>query len=193
MENITIEVLNEDEIETCRDLCNELMAFQKSKAILSPKSFDEMNFDTRMKRSYEGALHKQVVVVKDKGVAVGYVFSTIDMVDESARNAFPGWAPKGDGNCQTIGFYPNWVKLPQKIGCLSNLYLREPYKGLGLGGKLTDIAMKWLASFSDCTLSFVFISNGNDKALEFYKQKGFVYSHEVFNGFIKAAYIGTNL
>ena len=52
MENITVEIVQDGNIEQCRALCDELMAFQKSQATLSPESFDFMNFDTRMKKGH---------------------------------------------------------------------------------------------------------------------------------------------
>ncbi len=186
MSDIKFEIINDGNIEVCRDLCNELMAFQKSKATISPELFDMMNFDTRMKVSFNGAFRSQVIVAKDGDEVIGYVFSTIDDVPVEARGAFPAWAPKSEG---AIGFYPDWVELPQKIGCLSNIYIREEYKGKGIGTKLCDMAVEWLGSFSDSKLTFVFISNGNNKALDFYKSKGFTYSHKVFGGFIEACFI----
>lgn len=186
MLNLIFETIRDDNIELCRELCDELMSFQKSKATISPEAFDGMNFDTRMKKSYEGALRKHVVVVKDGAEPVAYVFSAIDEESEASRNYFPDWAPGGENY---MGFYPEWVRLPQKIGCLNNLYIRDKYRGLGIGAKLCDMSMEWLNSFSDCDLSFVYISNGNDEAYNFYIRKGFKYSHEVFGGFIKAAYM----
>lgn len=186
MENITIEVVKDRNLEQCRDLCNELMAFQKSKATIAPESFDTMNFDTRMKKSYENALDKQVIVVKDNGVPVGYVFSTIDKI-ENSKSSIPNWAPVEDRE-NTKGFYPDWEDLPNKVGCLNNLYLREDYQGMGLGSKLFQMSMEWLESFSDVDLVFIFVSNGNDEALKFYLDRGFTFSHDVFGGFIKAVY-----
>ena len=185
MQNITFETVRDGNIEQCRDLCNELMAFQQSQAVLFKESFNSMNFDTRMKRSFAGALRSQVVVLKDDGVPVGYVFSTIDEVTQADKEGRPDWAPVSENS---IGFYPDWVGVPQKIGCLSNLYLREPYRKSGLGAKLFQMTMEWLESFDDVDLTFVFISNGNDNALKFYQKNGFTYSHEVFGGFIHAAY-----
>jgi hypothetical protein len=49
------EIITDEEIEYCRDLCNELMAFQKSKAHITPELFDHMNFDTRMIPSINSA------------------------------------------------------------------------------------------------------------------------------------------
>ena len=184
--NITIEVVKDGNIEQCRDLCNELMAFQKSQAFMAKEAFDGMNFDTRMKASYEGALASQVIVAKDGNTPVGYVFSTIDEV-EGVDGPFPAWAPKGNGG-KVRGFYPDWDNLPKKAGCLNNLYFRNEYRGLGLGTRMLDMAVEWLESFPDVDLSFVYISNGNDAALKFYLDHGFTYSHEVFGGFIKAAY-----
>ncbi len=185
MPEIVLKVLPTENIEICRDLCNELMAFQKSKAILHPEAFAGMNFDTRMKRSCEAALRSHIVVAYDGEQPIGYVFSTIDEVTDEHLGYFPDWAPKGEG---FLGFYPDWVKTPQKIGCLSNLYLRDGYKGQGVGGKLFASTMEWLGSFADSDLAFVYISNGNNNAYDFYTNKGFVYSHDVFGGFIKAAY-----
>lgn len=185
MRNLTIETIQDGNIGQCRKLCNELMAFQKSKAHIHPEAFDSMNFDTRMKKSHESALRSQTIIVKDNGIPMGYVFSTIDNVAPTDRMAIPNWAP----TCEAyVGFYPDWVELPKKIGCLSNLYLRDECRGLGLGTKLFNMAMEWLESFYDTDLTFVYISNGNDAALKFYLDHGFTYSHDVFDGFIIAAY-----
>ncbi len=186
MADLTIEVVKDGNIEQCRELCNELMAFQKSKAFMAPEVFDLMNFDTRMKSSFEEALVSQTIVAKDKGVPIGYVFSTIEQV-EGVDGPFPDWAPKGNGE-MIRGFYPDWPDLPEKAGCLSNLYFRDGYRGLGLGTKMLGMAMEWLESFPDVDLTFVYISNGNDAALKFYLDHGFTYSHEVLGGFIRAAY-----
>lgn len=46
--NLNYEILPDDKIGYCRDICNELMAFQKSKSTIRPELFDSMNFETRM-------------------------------------------------------------------------------------------------------------------------------------------------
>jgi hypothetical protein len=46
--NLNYETIPDEKIECCRDICNELMVFQKSKAYITPELFDNMNFDTRM-------------------------------------------------------------------------------------------------------------------------------------------------
>ncbi len=182
-DGIRFEVITDQNIEICRDLCNELMAFQKSMVLIHPECFDPMNFDTRMKKSYQEAFRKHVVVAWDKETPIGYVFSSIDQITEAAKSSFPNWAPK-DG----LGFYPDWLSVPQNIGCLNNLYLKEGYRNSGLGKKLFDISMEWLEGFEDTNTTFVFISNGNDAALSFYLKNGFTESHQVFGGFITSAY-----
>ena len=75
--NITYDILPEEEVECCRDICNELMVFQKSKAYITPELFNTMNFETRMIPSIKKALHNYIVVVKDDDQVVGYVYSNI--------------------------------------------------------------------------------------------------------------------
>lgn len=75
--DLKYEIIQHEEIEQCRDLCNELMTFQKSKANLSPELFDNMNFDTRMVPSIKNALHNFIVGVKDGEKMVAYVYSNI--------------------------------------------------------------------------------------------------------------------
>ena len=115
MRNITVEVMKDEDLGQCEDLCNELMALQKSKSRLHPECFDGMNFHTRMEKSYINAFRKQVLIAREGQTPIGYVFSTVDKIVEEYRSALPDWAPKGENH---IGFFPEWVKLPQYIGCL---------------------------------------------------------------------------
>jgi predicted FMN-binding regulatory protein PaiB len=75
--NLNYEVIPDEKIECCRDICNELMVFQKSKAYIKPELFDNMNFDTRMIPSLKNAINNYTVVVKDDEKIVGYVYSNI--------------------------------------------------------------------------------------------------------------------
>jgi hypothetical protein len=70
--NIKYEVIADDKAEYCRELCNELMVFQKSKTKIKPELFDSMNFDTRMIPSLKSAIYNQIVVAKDDDKIVGY-------------------------------------------------------------------------------------------------------------------------
>lgn len=110
-------------------------------------------------------------------------FSTID--DKDAKdNVIPEWALVPEGE-KVQGFYPDWLK-PQKIGIVSNLYIRPEYHGTGLGKSLFKMAMEWMESNDDINLIYIYVSNGNESALSFYLKQGFTFSHDVFGGFIHA-------
>lgn len=168
--NLTYEVIDEDQIEMCRDLCNELMTFQKSKAHIKPELFDSMNFDTRMIPSIKNALHNYIVVVRDEDKIVGYVYSNI--------------SPKEAYSNDFATFFDLSSVHKKYVGCLSQFYIRDGYRKYGVGSKLFNLSMKWLKQFEDVEDYFIFVSNGNEDALNFYKQKGFAVSHTILDEFI---------
>ncbi|GAA0725073.1 hypothetical protein GCM10008905_19820 [Clostridium malenominatum] len=168
--NIKYEIIPNEKFEYCRDLCNELMVFQKSKAQIKPELFNSMNFDTRMIPSMKGALHNYIVVVRDEDKIVGYVYSNI--------------SPKATYSNNFATFFDLSSVTKDNVGCLSQFYLKEDYRGKGIGSVLFDMSMKWLNSFDDVEDYFIFVSNGNDNALKFYTGKEFVFSHKILDGFI---------
>jgi ribosomal protein S18 acetylase RimI-like enzyme len=168
--NLTYEVIPEENIECCKDLCNELMTFQKSKAYIKPEMFDNMNFETRMVPSVNKATHNYIVVVKDDDKIVAYVYSNI--------------SPKETYSNEFATFFDLSTVYQKNVGCLSQFYIKEEYRQYGIGSKLFNLSMNWLNQFEDVEDYFIFVSNGNDDALEFYKRKGFTVSHEILDGFI---------
>lgn len=74
---IHYEVLPEDNILCLRDLCNNLMAFQKSKATIHPEFFDNMSFETRLLPAVKSTKENYIVVAKDNDDIVGYAYSKI--------------------------------------------------------------------------------------------------------------------
>jgi GNAT superfamily N-acetyltransferase len=168
--NLTYEVISDEKMEDCRELCNELMAFQKSKAYITPELFDNMNYDTRMVPSIKSALHNYIVVVKDEDKIVGYVYSNI--------------SPKEIYSNDFATFFDLSSVRSQNVGCLSNFFIRAEYRQYGVGSKLFKMSLEWLKTFDDVEDYFIFVSNGNDDALEFYQRKGFSVSHEILDGFI---------
>lgn len=168
--NFKYEIISEAEIECCRELCNELMIFQNSKAHIQPELFDNMNFDTRMIPSVKKALHNYIVVVKDENQIVGYVYSNI--------------SPKETYSNEFATFFDLSSVTRENVGCLSQFYIREGYRQYGIGSKLFTMSMEWLQQFDEIEDYFIFVSNGNDDALEFYKRKGFSISHDILDGFI---------
>ncbi|WP_163100411.1 GNAT family N-acetyltransferase [Peribacillus alkalitolerans] len=168
--NLKYEVISEENIECCRDVCNELMAFQKSKSCIKPELFDNMNFETRMIPSIEKAAHNYIVVVKDEEKIVGYVYSNI--------------SPKETYSNEFATFFDLSSVSRNNVGCLSQFYIKEEYRQYGVGSKLFNMSMEWLKQFDEVEDYFIYVSNGNDDALEFYKRKGFFVSHDILDGFI---------
>jgi GNAT superfamily N-acetyltransferase len=168
--NINYEIIPNEKIEYCRELCNELMAFQKSLAQIKPELFDGMNFDTRMIPSIKSAIHNHIVVAKDEAKPVGYVYSNI--------------SPKETYSNDFATFFDLSSVSRDNVGCLSQFYIEDEYRQKGIGSVLFDMSMEWLNQFDDVEDYFIFVSNGNHDALEFYKRKEFVFSHEILDGFI---------
>jgi ribosomal protein S18 acetylase RimI-like enzyme len=167
---LTYEIITDHQIEYCRDLCNELMVFQKSKAYIKPELFDIMNFDTRMVPSINNALDNYIVVVKADNQIVGYVYSNI--------------SPKEAYSNDFATFFGLSSVRKDNVGCLSQFYIKEAYRQYGVGSKLFNMSMDWLKQFDEVEDYFIFVSNGNDDALDYYKRKGFSVSHDILDGFI---------
>lgn len=159
-----------EKADCCRELCNELMVFQKSKAQIKPELFDNMNFDTRMVPSMKRAIYNHIVVAKDDDEEIGYAYSNI--------------SPKEVYTNDFATFFDFSSVKGNNVGCLSNFYIKKQYRKHGIGSVLFDMSMKWLNQFDDVDDRFIFVSNGNDHALEFYKRKGYIVSHKILDGFI---------
>jgi len=168
--NIQYEVLPVDNIIVIKNLCNELMAYQKSKSHIRTELFDGMCFESRLVPSVKNATENFIVVAKDETEIVGYVYNNISP-KETYVNAFATFfdldSVKGDD-----------------VGCLSQFYIKEGYRNTGIGSVLFDRSMEWLGSFPSVNDLFIFVSNGNDSALQFYQGKGFKISHPILDGFI---------
>jgi GNAT superfamily N-acetyltransferase len=168
--SIYYEVISDDSIICIKDLCNELMAYQKSKSYIHSELFDDMSFETRMIPSVKSAKNNYILVAKDDNKIVGYVYSNISS-KETYSNQFATF------------FDLDSVK-NDEVGCLSQFYITEGYRNIGIGTVLFKKSMDWLNSFKSISDSFIFVSNGNDNALKFYQGKGFKISHQILDGFI---------
>jgi ribosomal protein S18 acetylase RimI-like enzyme len=129
-----------------------------------------MSFETRMVPSVEKALHNFTVAVKDNEKTIAYVYSNI--------------SPKETYSNEFATFFDMSSVSKPNVGCLSNFYIKEEYRKYGVGSRLFDMSMEWLKQFGDVEDYFIYVSNGNDIALEFYKSKGFSISHDILDGFI---------
>jgi GNAT superfamily N-acetyltransferase len=168
--SIHYEVISEDNISCLKNLVNELMAYQKSKSAIHPEFFDNMNFETRMIPSVNNAKYNYIVVAKDDDEIVGYVYSNISS-KETYSNDFATFFDLDSVN-------------NEDVGCLSQFYIKEGYRSLGIGSVLFEKSKDWLRSFPSIDDLFIFVSNGNDEALKFYQGKSFKISHQILDGFI---------
>ncbi|QUI22456.1 GNAT family N-acetyltransferase [Vallitalea pronyensis] len=164
------EVISPEKVECIQDMCNELMRFQQSKATITPERFDGMSFETRMIPSMESAVENYLMIVRDKENIVGYVYCNI-----SEKEVY-------DNDFAT--FFDMASVSKEHVGCLSQFYIKEGYRGAGIGSVLFEKAMAWLTSFDTIEDIFIYVSNGNDDALQFYQNKGFQVTHQILDGFI---------
>jgi GNAT superfamily N-acetyltransferase len=173
--SIHYEVISDDHISCLKELCNELMAYQKSVAYLHTELFDGMNFETRMVPSVKNAKANFLVVAKDEQEIVGYAYSNI-APKQIYTNDF--------ATLQCEAFFDFDSVKTDDVGCLSQFYIKDGYRNLGIGSVLFNKSMQWLNSFTSMNDLFIFVSNGNEHALEFYQRKGFKISHQILDGFI---------
>ncbi|WP_339146605.1 MULTISPECIES: GNAT family N-acetyltransferase [unclassified Sutcliffiella] len=168
--NFTYEVIPIDRLDICKECCNELMVYQKSLAYITPGRFDDMIYETRLIPTVEKAQHNYVVVVKDEDDVIGYVYANI-----SSKEVY---------SSEFATFFDMNSVEKTHVGCLSQFYIKDKYRQYGIGSKLFSMSMNWLQSFDQVEDYFIFVSNGNEEALKFYKRKGFFVSHDILEGFI---------
>lgn len=168
--SIYYELVPEENISCVKGLCNELMAYQKSLAQIRPELFDSMNFETRMVPSVKNAKANFILAAYDGNEIVAYVYSNI--------------SPKQVYSNEFATFFDMDSVENEDVGCLSQFYIKDGYRNLGIGSELFNRSMEWLDSFEDIVDRFIYVSNGNDAALKFYQSKGFKISHQILDGFI---------
>ena len=173
--SIKYEVVSEGNISCIEELCNDLMAYQKSKAYINPEWFDKMSFETRVIPSVRGAKANFVIVAKDDDEIVGYAYSNI-----SRKETYSG----GFATLEPVDFFDFSSVKGEDVGCLSQFYIKDAYRNTGIGSILFQKSMDWLSCFESIEDLFIFVSNGNENAMRFYLGKGFKMSHQILDGFI---------
>jgi GNAT superfamily N-acetyltransferase len=167
---IRYEIIPDEQISTVQPLCNELMVYQKSLATIRPELFDGMSFETRMVPSVKNAKANQIIAAMDGDELVGYVYSNV--------------SPKEVYSNEFATFFDMDSVKGNDVGCLSQFYLKEGYRSMGIGSVLFEKSKEWLDSYDGIRDQFIYVSNGNDAALHFYQRKGFRISHQILDGFI---------
>lgn len=173
--SISYELISENNLISIKSLCNDLMSYQKSKASIHPEFFDSMCFETRMVPSVIGAKANYIAVAKDEDEIVGYAYSTV-----APKTTYSG----GFATLHCDEFFDFDSVKNEDVGSLSQFYIKPGYRNRGIGSALFNMSMNWLGTFDSIEDIFIFVSNGNDNALEFYLDKGFNVSHHILDGFI---------
>ena len=168
--SIHYELIPDEQINRVKHLCNELMSHQKSLATIRPELFDGMSFETRMVPSVKNAKTNHIIAALDGDEMVGYVYSNV--------------SPKEVYSNEFATFFDMDSVHGNDVGCLSQFYLKEGYRSMGIGSVLFEKSKEWLDTFDGIDDQFIYVSNGNDAALNFYKSKGFKVSHQILDGFI---------
>lgn len=173
--SINYEIIDHNNIILIKDLCNELMDYQKSKAHIHPEWFDNMCFETRMIPSVKSAKANFIIAARDGSEIVGYAYSNI-----CPKTTYSG----GFATLEPVDFFDFDSVKGDDVGCLSQFYIREDYRKTGIGTVLFKESMDWLNLFKSINDIFIFVSNGNHNALKFYQAKGFKIIHDILGGFI---------
>ena len=187
MTKINVQDISNGDVEICRELCNDLMAYQASQSYMGTDALKQMNFENRLKPSFEKAKTKKLLVAFDGSNPIGYAYAEVSDVPEAARSYVPDWASNIYKEGQLI-FFPHVQKLPSRLGTFNNLYIKPAYHGHGLGYKLGKEVMEWMQGVDGITGIYVYVSNGNEQVVKFYEKLGFQFSHAVLGGFISAYY-----
>jgi GNAT superfamily N-acetyltransferase len=173
--SISYEVISDDNVACIKDLCNELMVYQKSKANIHPEMFDDMRFETRVIPSIKSAKNNFILIAKDRNEIIGYAYSNISPKQTYSTDF---------ATLKCDSFFDFDSVKSDDVGCLSQFFIKEEYRNTGIGSVLFNKSMEWLDSFEAIDDLFIFVSNGNDSALKFYQNKGFKISHQILDGFI---------
>jgi len=173
--SINYEIVAEDNAVLIKELVDELMAYQKSKAYMHPEFFDGMSFETRMPPALKSAKENFIIAARDGEKLIGYAYSTIAS-KEIYSDDF--------ATLKCHAFFDFDSVKTDDVGCLSQFFIKDEYRCMGIGSELFSRSMEWLKSHKDIKDIFIFVSNGNDNALKFYVNKGFKVSHDILDGFI---------
>ena len=130
--SIYYEIISDDKIHCIENLCNELMAYQKSKSSIHPEWFDNMSFETRMIPSFNSAKANFIIVAKDDNEIVGYAYSNI-----CPKHTYSG----GFATLESVDFFDFDSVKHDDVGCISQFYIKEDYRNLGIGSILFT---RWL-------------------------------------------------
>lgn len=176
--------MTNSDVICCKTLCNKLMQHQASVAVKYPELLSGMNFDNRLKASFDAAQCKKLIVAYCNEKPIGYIYGEIfEVTENNAREFKPFSNQVSEEDAKGYGLIPPTLELPTYIADLVNLYVEPEYRSEHVGKELVQRMQEWFEQNKKAKCWCVYVSNGNNPGT-FYEKFGYSYSHEVLNGFI---------
>ena len=150
-------VSKKDDVEVIRPLVDQLFKLQADRAEEKWKPIlSSMTVESRLHPDFEAEEYP-------------YADTQLIMVKDEDINRYVGFAYSTLGRNQK--------------GNLKLYFTEEAYRGKGIGTKLFKDAMAFLIAHQPEEI-LIYVSNGNEQALNFYQNKGFRYKSTVFGGMV---------
>ncbi len=150
-------VTKKEDIEVIRPLVDQLFKLQAERAEEKWKPMlSSMTVESRLHPDFEAEVYP-------------YADTQLIMVKDEDINRYVGFAYSTMGRDQK--------------GNLKLYFIEEPYRGKGIGSKLFKDAMEFIEAHKPEEI-LIYVSNGNEQALNFYMNKGFRFKSVVFGGMV---------
>ncbi len=150
-------VTTKEDVEIFRPLVDQLFKLQAERADKKWKQIlSSMTIESRLYPDFEAEVFP-------------YADTQLIMVKDMDINRYVGFAYSVMGR--------------DHKGNLKLYYLEEAYRGKGIGSKLFEDAMTFIEAHRPEEI-LIYVSNGNEQALNFYKGKGFRFKSVVWDGMV---------
>ena len=150
-------VTKKEDVEVIRPLVDQLFKLQAERADEKWKQIlSSMTIESRLHPDFEAEVFP-------------YADTQLIMVKDMDTNRY-------------VGFAYSVMDRDQK-GNLKLYYLEEAYRGKGIGSKMFEDAMTFIEAHQP-EETLIYVSDGNEQALNFYKSKGFKFKSLVWDGMV---------
>ena len=150
-------VTSKEDVEVFRPLVDQLFKLQAERADTKWKQIlSSMTTESRLHPDFEADVYP-------------YADTQLIMVKDKDINRYVGFAYSTMGRDQK--------------GNLKLYFIEEAYRGKGIGSKLFEDAMAFLETHQPEEI-LIYVSNGNEQALNFYMNKGFKFKSMVWDGMV---------
>ena len=138
-----------EKLEIIKPLWEKLNLYHLKKATNFKEHYEQLSYEVRIKSIVEKSLTGNVAVLLAKDMATGAYIGYCICTEER------------DGT-----------------GEIESLFVDESYRGMGIGERLMEKALAWLASMGTKSYKIV-VAEGNEGAFRFYEKFGFYHRSSV--------------